>query len=379
MFIHESHLPQVLSPECYFSAEQHERELATVFEPAWHYVASLSDFPEDGSFVTCELFGRPLILWRVDGQIQAFLNVCAHRFSTLQTAACGTASRIKCPYHGWEYDQSGNTCRIPDAKSFRPMGNAARALVKYPTETRGDLVFVRLTEAGPSLSDSNKKLMQFCDESLTGDFDRNLTLDWDVDANWKIVVENAIESYHVAFVHQATFGGTPPEEMCEHKLEKDWTSFQIKLANGKQRKPYHPLEGFVYRVMGHRWGAGYYHCFCYPNVLVSAEHIFRTVMIVTPLSPTRCRMKFHMFAQRGTNRNAFANFVFRQVCRFAARFTTRVMQEDRALWPGLQVGLQSPQRPSPGLISAREERVFHFQQHIHDLTQQDQQPERSAA
>src|SRR5581483_2783043 len=112
MFVNKSHLPHLLAPELYCSAEQHAREIDQLFQPAWHCVATTADLPDHGDYLTLELFGRPLLVRNCDGEIRAFLNVCSHRHSTLTDAPRGSCDVIRCQYHGWEYDREGDTRRI---------------------------------------------------------------------------------------------------------------------------------------------------------------------------------------------------------------------------------------------------------------------------
>jgi phenylpropionate dioxygenase-like ring-hydroxylating dioxygenase large terminal subunit len=63
----------------------------------------------------------PLLVRNFGGETQSFLNVCAHRFCEIASEKCGHQQQFACQYHGWEYDETGNTRRIPDAPSFKPM------------------------------------------------------------------------------------------------------------------------------------------------------------------------------------------------------------------------------------------------------------------
>lgn len=368
MFINESHLPMVLPPECYYAASHYERERTEIFEPGWHCVGSFADLPDENSFFTTALMGRPLIVWRTGEGIQAFLNVCAHRFSMLKSESCGSASRLKCPYHGWEYDDRGETCHIPDAKSFRPLGNTQRSLMKFATETCANLVFVRLTEHGPSLAEELGTGFDQLAEQFDGDLHKCLTIDREFDVNWKVIVENAIESYHVDCVHTNTFGRTPPAEFCRHRLEDRSTAFEVVPPKHSKHKSYHRLEGLVNSILGYDIQRSYAHTFFYPNILVGCERMIRSLMLVTPLSATRSRFVFHLFAQKSSRENVLARFTFGKLCQHAAKFTAQVLEEDAVVWPGLQRAIASPQLPSGGLISVREERVFHFQKYVAQKT-----------
>jgi choline monooxygenase len=152
MFIHETHLPQVLTPEEYTSEDHLDKEMGALFHDSWQFVGALTDIPNDGDYFTFELFGKPIIVWNQGGEIYTFLNVCPHRFSMLTHHKCGhSKERLTCQYHGWQFDETGNTRKIPDARSFKPMKQGELGLVKYHAETAGRLIFVNLSENPPPL------------------------------------------------------------------------------------------------------------------------------------------------------------------------------------------------------------------------------------
>jgi phenylpropionate dioxygenase-like ring-hydroxylating dioxygenase large terminal subunit len=129
VFVNSTHLPQRLRAEDYTSEEVHQRELTDLFLPCWHFVGTLAEIPHVGDFCTREILGRSLIIWHTAEGIRVYLNVCAHRFCQLTNQPAGRAVKmIKCQYHGWEYDSTGNTCRIPDAQSFRPLAKGELGL-----------------------------------------------------------------------------------------------------------------------------------------------------------------------------------------------------------------------------------------------------------
>ncbi|MBW3541526.1 MAG: Rieske (2Fe-2S) protein, partial [Planctomycetes bacterium] len=194
MFLHDSHLPQLLSPGDYSSPEQHARELETLFRPGWHLVGTKSDLPREGDFLTLELLGYPLLVWRCEGRFQTFLNVCPHRFSRIAKDACGTArEKLRCQYHGWEFDCDGNTRKIPDAQSFKPMTKGALGLKRYRTQTAGQLIFATLSDDAPPLEDYLGPGFDVAEELCSDDRRLAATLDYDVPANWKCKCENSLE------------------------------------------------------------------------------------------------------------------------------------------------------------------------------------------
>lgn len=379
MFVSKFHLPQILPPECYFSEEHHQRELSSLFSPGWHFAGTTDNLQKEGQFATINLFDKPLLLWRTKDGIRAFANVCPHRFSTLTNEPCGHQARLTCQYHGWEFDENGDTRRIPDAESFRPLKKGEFGLRRFHSEVCGNLIFVNTSDNPMPLDDYLGPGFEVFIDRLSDDVVHNLALDTQVDANWKLVVENALETYHAPIVHAQTFAGmTKPEEVI-HKFGDRWSLFDTVHETKESSdgvKAHHPLERLGYQLIGVKYTPHYKNYLFYPNIIVSVQRLYTIVFVVTPISPVQSRIQFHMFCQRAPNQGRLARLVFRIICHESAKVATKILNEDLGVLPAIQQGIQSPTRPSAGLISIREERLFHFQRYIEQATKIDSHLER---
>src|SRR5262249_14852355 len=155
-----------------------------------------AQLPRHGDFITFELLGQPVLLRNLDGEYHAFLNVCAHRHCQLSSLPRGHDERFRCQYHGWEYTKEGRTGRIPDAQCFRPWDRDNAHLHKFRTATCGELIFVSLAE-GPSLEDFLGPFHRTCAVWFSRPYGPKWTWQADYQANWKVPIENSLESYHV--------------------------------------------------------------------------------------------------------------------------------------------------------------------------------------
>jgi phenylpropionate dioxygenase-like ring-hydroxylating dioxygenase large terminal subunit len=156
--------------------------------------------------VTTEVLGEPVLVRNCDGEIRAFQNVCAHRHSLLTSQPRGTSPRIRCQYHGWEYDSDGRSLRVPDARSFVPIRRGAECLWRFRVATLGQLVFVSLAKDGPSLREAlGEPTSALIEQVVSSDYRQVAAWTIEHAANWKIPVENALESYHIPEVHPKTF------------------------------------------------------------------------------------------------------------------------------------------------------------------------------
>ena len=334
-----------------------------MFLTAWHCIGTLTDLPRDGDFITLDLFEHPLICWRQEGRVHTFLNVCCHRFCTLTDKQSGCfPDRMRCQYHGWEYDATGRPRKIPDAPSFRPLVKDQLKLREFRTETVGQLIFVSLAEEGPTLKEYlGEQLFNLAAEWFGLDRRPTGTFDQIIDCNWKVVVENVLESYHIATVHSKTIGIYPNAEHCRHKFHETGDECVMSYADGGKRKR---EEWAICKIAGEDPAYSWHHLIRYPHIVIANSCLVSYVQCVIPLSPTRCRNIFRAFHYPGKAnpmRKALANVLLKFGGR---RFVNQVLTEDANLCPQVQAGASAFALPSPGLISVREERIFPFQEYV---------------
>ena len=331
MFINRHRLAHLLPPSHYFSLEQHELELERLFSPSWHLLATRAELASDGDFLTLELFGRPLLLRNFQGEIRAFLNVCAHRHCLLTHVRRGRDSRFRCQYHGWEYNKEGRTGRIPDAGCFRPFDRASAHLKTFPTETCGDLIFVCLDDCAQSLKDHLGPYHAYCAGSFAGAFRQAWTFEAQYECNWKVVIENSLESYHVPCLHQKTLGNYPVEEKCEHELTDRFTWF---------RTPETSRAGRFLASLMRRWGVpvtrSYEHHHLHPHMTFAAMDVFRLLQVVFPISPTSCRHKAWLFTARGLQPGLLRELSGWALARLVRTFARRIVLEDIPIYADVQ-------------------------------------------
>ena len=98
-----------------------------------------------GQFVTAEIAGEPLVVVRGgDNQLRAFYNVCRHHAAAVVTEEQGTATILRCPYHGWSYGLDGSLKGTPEFEGVCGFDRAQNGLVPVRVETWEQFVFVNL-------------------------------------------------------------------------------------------------------------------------------------------------------------------------------------------------------------------------------------------
>jgi choline monooxygenase len=360
MFTHDHHLCHLLRPEHYYSEEQYRAELRHLFLPAWHPVATVGDLARPGDFLTFDLLETPFIVRNFDGELRAFLNVCPHRHSRLTDRPRGNAERLKCQYHGWEYREDGRTAKVPDAKAFRPWDRENSCLRQFRVDTCGELVFVNLSDNGVSLREWVGPLWDLWSREYGGAFRHAATWERDFPCNWKVVLENSLESYHIPEVHPKTFKEYPDESNAWHELTPRFTSF--KTIEPDEFVP--RAQSWIVRRLGGAVTREYWHRVLHPHATAGWLDSCRMMQCVFPTGPRTCRYRCIFFTLRGRRRGPFTWVLYRLLRVIAVYVSRQVFDEDAAIYAGVQRGLEAS--PFPGVIGNREERIHVFQQYVLD-------------
>jgi p-cumate 2,3-dioxygenase alpha subunit len=186
-----------------------ELERRRIFERCWIYAGHESEVKKPGDFRTRSVCGRPIIFCRnTSNQIQIFLNTCRHRGTMVCREAQGNAERYTCFYHGWTYDRDGNLYAVPGQSAYPPSFDKKEFSLKAPprVETYRGFVFVNFDADAVPLAEYLGRAREYIDlvldQSPSGQMEViHGTQEYDIRANWKLLVENSIDDYHLLTTH----------------------------------------------------------------------------------------------------------------------------------------------------------------------------------
>ena len=195
---------ETLPASVYTDPDRYEAEQRSIFDKVPHLLAPSGLLAEIRQAVAHDGYGTPLILTRDDdGRAHVFANVCQHRGTRLiDSMEPVPAKRIICPYHAWAYKPDGELTGMPRADCFPDFDKGSHGLREF-----------RSIEAGGLIWWSKDDHADFADaEALGPDLDAfglgELYLykrrTHDVTANWKLIIDAFLESYHVQRLHAAT-------------------------------------------------------------------------------------------------------------------------------------------------------------------------------
>lgn len=174
----------------------------------WLPVAAVKQF-ERNNLITARLLGEDLVLWRVDGQILAWQDLCIHRGTRLSLGQVVDGDKLECPYHGWTYDTAGKCVSIPAHPEQTP---PRKAVVKtYRAQERYDLVWV-------SLGDPEREVPPF-PEWDDPSYRKIICGPYQVRAAGPRIVENFLDVGHFAFVHEGILGVRERPEIQDYESE----------------------------------------------------------------------------------------------------------------------------------------------------------------
>ena len=277
--------------EAFLDAER-ERILAR----RWIAVAFAHDVPAPGDLFPATAAGQPLLVVRdTDDSVRVFHNVCRHRGTRLVDAPCRSRNRIVCPYHGWTYGLDGALRATPNFSgpgdhSHASLAEGTQDLVEVPSGVWNHVVMVNLSGDATSLRGWTARLDRRWAEFDIADMAPGWSMTFDIGANWKLVVENFLESYHLPVVHPGLNAYSPLED---HDLVVD------EVFMGQLSLNYAPSDGgnalprFA-GLSGARATSGEY-LLLFPSLMVSITPDHFRATIVTPVSADRSHQRWEFF------------------------------------------------------------------------------------
>jgi Rieske 2Fe-2S family protein len=196
-----------LSGRDYVSWEVYEQERERIWWGDWVCVGRTEEVPNPGDYLVRDLAGESIFVVRnAQGELRGFYNVCSHRGTKfLDDETTGNARKaFRCPYHAWTFDLDGRLLGTPNVKEDEHFDRARYPLYPFAVDSYAGFLFVNLSERPrplmEALTDGAESITAFerfrMDELRIG-----VRIVYEVEANWKIVVENYNECLHCPSVH----------------------------------------------------------------------------------------------------------------------------------------------------------------------------------
>lgn len=216
----------------YTSQEQFEHEARTVLHRGWHCLGRIDEVPEPGDYFTAQLLSEPLLVVRGDdGEVRALANVCRHRGMPLAEGR-GNTKRFVCGYHAWTYGLSGALLRAPRMQNAG-FDAATCKLPEHRVQLWKGFIYVNLDNDAAPFKHPELDAMLAPYEPETFRLVHVAEEDWHT--NWKCLVENFMEGYHLSVVHPQTLHGYTPSGLSRKLVSGDgYTSYAANYPDSVQ-------------------------------------------------------------------------------------------------------------------------------------------------
>ena len=338
----------------YSDAARFDSEMQAIFAQCWVLAGFSHDIAEAGDARPITVAGAPVLLVRNEGGgLRAFHNLCRHRAARLVAAPCAKARNIVCPYHGWTYGLDGALRAAPhwraeDGTAPAGFDAAAHGLIPVAAAEWGGMIFVHLAGDGPDFATHIRPLAERWAPYRLDLLRAGGEMSFEIPANWKLAVENFIDTYHLPFIHRQL--GTMRQAMqvedvdlgdddgagpvCGYRYPRGAAE---KLKSGQ---PFASFPGLPADLMLGQDIVG-----LFPNALFELMPDHLLVFHLEPLAPDRTRERL-VFFYLGEDATDPALAERREEAAEAWRI---INEQDMAILAELQAGIASPAaaRPQP--------------------------------
>ena len=306
----------------YFDPGLYDLERRTAFV-GWQCVGRADQVAAPGAYLTADVAGEPVAVVRdADGTLRAFHNVCRHRAAPVLTAECGTATKLRCRYHGWTYDLAGRLRGTPEFEGVADFCRDDFGLVPLAVDAWGPTVWVHPGRPKQPLAEYLHAMPERMGPLGVERLRWHSRQTYDLACNWKVYVDNYLDGgYHVNSVHPGLAGVL------------DYSQYRTELyaTTNVQVSPLKPAEvGAVEGAV--RTGDNAYYWWVFPNFMFNLYEGVLDTNVVQPLGPERCRVVFDLYFAEGTPERFIGP---------SLEVTDRVQQEDVGICEEVQRGLAS--------------------------------------
>jgi Rieske 2Fe-2S family protein len=292
-------MEKTLHRDLYIENEWFAREREHIFFGEWTCIGREEDWLLAGDYQAISVAGESLLVLRgEDGVLRAFFNVCRHRGCQLVDSADAEQSKgrmhsnIRCPYHSWTYRFDGSLHHAPHLDVEKEKYH----LHNVRLDSWGGFVFVNIAGADMTLTGQLGEIPKRVQRYPLADLQTGQSIEYTVNANWKVILENYNECYHCAGVHPELCK-IVPEFRKNGGAGLDWElgipqkeGTNTFTFTGTSDRPSFP--GLSQAQETRHFGE-----LVYPNLMLSLSREHAAAFILWPLGPEKtrieCRFLFH--------------------------------------------------------------------------------------
>lgn len=276
------------------------QELEQVHLQMWLYAGRTEQVRHAGQYFLVEIGLESVIVVR-DGErrLQAFYNVCRHRGTRICKESEGHfPGKIQCPYHAWTYAYDGTLTNAPLMDKTPGFDASDNPLQPIAVDIWDGHVFIHFSADPPPLSEHLADLAERFRPWRMEELLLARQIDYDVQANWKLVIQNYSECLHCPLLH-------PQLQSLSHYMsgENDppgptYLGGRMNLRDGVETLSQDGTSPWSWLPdLGEHERRGVYYYALLPNLLLNLHPQYMLTFSLWPRAHDRtqivCRWYFH--------------------------------------------------------------------------------------
>ena len=189
-----------LPGEFYREDDVYRAEMEAIWRRQWLFVGHACQVPGPGDFLVVPVDTDSILIIRgEDRNLRAMHNVCRHRGTQICQEESGHATKLVCPYHQWVYGSDGSllSCRGMQGD----LEKSELGLKRVHLRTIEGMMYICLSDQPPEFDPASEAMSPVARPQGLGKAKVAEVVDYEVDANWKLVWENNRECYHCKAQH----------------------------------------------------------------------------------------------------------------------------------------------------------------------------------
>jgi Rieske 2Fe-2S family protein len=342
-----------LEPAAYLDPAWHDEEQHRLFARTWALVGDAAPLASPGDHLTATVGGAPLlVIVGDDGRLRAFHNQCRHR-GMVMVEGCGSGClTIRCGYHDWRYGLDGALRVVPQrAEQFPAIDPGQLGLLPAAVAVWEGMVFACPDPDVAPLADVLAGFPEAIGSVRPGLLPLVASADVHAACNWKLLVENHVDVYHLWYLHAESLGHLDHRRFEHRAVGRHWVSFEpLRRPGAGALEP--GTTAIAHLDERDRQGLGAHLLF--PNILFAASAELFMSYAVVPTGPATSTVQIRVRAEPGADGASLLA---------AAR---SFVDEDVAACERIQSAMASPWFAVGPLAREHEEPIATFHRHLLD-------------
>lgn len=316
-----------------------ELERRRLFRRSWSLAASSEELTRPGDYLAVDAAGAPLVVVRDEhGGLRCFHNVCPHRGLVLLEGRGQLRRHVTCPYHQWSFALDGSLVTVPQAADqFPDLDRRSWPLRPALVTEWNGMVLVNASTAAPGWAETLSGLGERLAGAGRGPLVEVARVVEEAPCNWKLLVENHVDVYHLWYLHKESLSGFDHRRFTWESLGDNWWSLE---------PPKTEAPGAAALGSAEQGALGAHLVF--PNLMIVTTPSYVATYDAVPLGPRRSRLTLRVRAPVGTDPGPLVEGI------------RSFLAEDLEACRRLQIGTGSPAFAVGPLARDHEEPVRRF-------------------